>query len=94
MNPDHLERLLDQDDERRDARCSKCHNVDASKVVERLIASEHRLGLAEAELRRRVTLEELHLAGNPEVAALMAENAELRQTIERQNARILRRRSA
>lgn len=91
---DRLERLIDQDDERRNFRCSKCRNVDASKVTEQLIRSERRNRLLEDELRRRVQDEERHLAGHPEVAALMARIRELEQTIERQNQRLQRRRSA
>lgn len=64
---------------------------DRDELVERLIAAEKANRLLEDELRRRVRLEERHLLGHPEAAALMAENKELRQIIERLNAKILRR---
>lgn len=91
---DRLDRLLDDDDERRNVRCSKCNNVDASKITARLARSEAANRLLEDELRRRVQDEERHLAGHPEVAALMARIRELEQTIDRQNQRLQRRRSA
>jgi hypothetical protein len=70
------------------------HASERAALVERVIAAERANRLLEAELRARIVAEEKHLAGNPDVAALMEENRELRQTIERLNSKILRRRAS
>jgi hypothetical protein len=59
-----------------------------------LVKAEKANRLLEDELRARVRAEEAFLAGRPDVAALMAENRELRQTVERLNAKIMRRRAS
>lgn len=69
-------------------------NGERSELVERVVKAEKANRLLEAELRARVLTEEKYLAGHPDVAALMEENRELRQTIERLNSKILRRRAS
>jgi hypothetical protein len=59
-----------------------------------LVKAEKANRLLEDELRARVRAEEAFLAGHPSEAALMAENRELRQTVERLNAKIMRRRAS
>lgn len=67
---------------------------ERSELVERLIAAEKRNRLLEQELRDRVRAEEAHLAGAPDVAALMERVRELEGIVARQNARISRRRAS
>lgn len=67
---------------------------ERAELVERLIASERANRLLEQELRQRVRAEEAHLAGNPDVAALMARIAELEAIIQRQNEKLARRRAS
>lgn len=69
------------------------HPKERAELVERLVASERANRLLEQELRHRVRAEEAHLAGNPEVAALMARVRELEGIIARQNE-LLQRRTA
>lgn len=64
---------------------------ERKQLVERVITAEKRTRLLEQELRDRVRAEEAHLAGNPDVAALMARIAELEAIIQRQNERLQRR---
>lgn len=70
------------------------HPQERTELVERVIAAEKRTRLLEQELRDRVRAEEAHLAGHPEVAALLARVAELEGIVTRQNDRIQRRRTA
>lgn len=67
---------------------------ERAELVERLVASEHHCRLLEDELRTRVRAEEAFLAGHPTESALMARVRELEQTVQRQNDRIQRRRTA
>lgn len=66
------------------------HPKERRELVERVIASERRERLLEAELRQRVRAEEMFIAGNPDVGALMARIAELEGIIERQNDKLRR----
>lgn len=68
--------------------------TERAALVERVIAAEKANRLLEQELRDRVRAEEKHLAGHPDVAALMARVRELEQIVQKQNERISRRRIA
>lgn len=70
------------------------HATERAELVERVIAAERANRLLEQDLRDRVRAEEKHLAGHPDVAALMARVRELEQIVQKQNDRIQRRRSA
>ena len=61
------------------------HPKERAELVEQLIAEKKRNRVLEQALRDRVRAEEAHLAGHPEVVALMARVAELENIIERQN---------
>lgn len=61
------------------------HKDERAQLVERLIASEKRERLLEAELRQRIRDEEQHLAGHPDVAALIERVRELEGIIVRLN---------
>ncbi len=67
---------------------------ERAELVERLIKAEKANRVLEDELRQRIRAEEAHLAGNPDVAALMDRIRELEGIIQRQNEKIARRRTA